>query len=185
MSLRSMAMMRAENEAAEQARRSRLTGPRAARDLGPAPAVEPDPALERARDQLIALIPTEAVALFILLIGATAEADVGVRIAMLALVAVLGPAWTLVTYWEAKGGRRGAGWPVFEMAIGTIAFLAWSTSVPASPFFDLDLPTWVGVVIVAVVSAGLVLAARARAVWMRPARPKDPREPEPAPAPAG
>jgi len=123
--------------------------------------------LERARDQLIALIPTEAVALFILLIGLTANEAVGWRLGVLAVVSLFAVAWTVLSYWEARGGRKGTTVPGFEIIVGLIAFVAWSTSVPASPFDDLDLPTFVGPVIVAVVSALLIFGARVRAVWAK------------------
>jgi hypothetical protein len=139
--------------------------------------------LAAARDQLIALIPSEAVALFILLLGLTADASLGVRVGAVVLVGVLSIAWTVLSYFEARGGRLGAGWPGFEIIVGTVAFLAWTTSVPASPFTDLDLPTWAGPAIVTVVSAVLVGVVRARAIWAKPASASSPRQgAEPAPA---
>jgi hypothetical protein len=168
-----MAVMRADAESRGRAVDVEMPAEPAERvpHRAPAPGGQArDPGSEqlgRARDQLIALIPAEAVALFILLIGLTAEEALGWRLGALVGVSVFAVAWTLLSYWEARGGRKGAPVPAFEIVVGLVAFLAWSTSVPASPFTDLDLPTFVGPVIVAVVSALLVLAARARAVWTK------------------
>lgn len=170
-----MAVMRAEAESG----RPVVDAQTASRGPGPARAPQRAPAagegergapaqqLESARDQLIALIPTEAVALFILLIGLAANEAVGWRLGVLGVVSVFAVAWTVLSYWEARGGRKGATVPGFEIMVGLIAFLAWSTSVPASPFDDLDLPTFVGPAIVAVVSALLIFLARVRSVWAK------------------
>lgn len=171
-----MAVMRAEAESgrpvvdaetarrgAEPARAPQRAPARGAGERGDAPAQQ----LESARDQLIALIPAEAVALFILLIGLTANEAVGWRLGALGVVSVFAVAWTVLSYWEARGGRKGALVPAFEILVGLIAFLAWSTSVPASPFDDLDLPTFVGPAIVAVVSTSLVFVARVRSLWAK------------------
>ena len=171
-----MAVMRAEAESgrpvvdaetarrrAEPARATQRAPARGAGERGDAPAQQ----LESARDQLIALIPAEAVALFILLIGLMANEAVGWRLGALGVVAVFAVAWTVLSYWEARGGRKGALVPAFEILVGLIAFLAWSTSVPASPFDDLDLPTFVGPAIVAVVSTSLVFVARVRSLWAK------------------
>jgi hypothetical protein len=172
MSLRSMAVMRAEAERGARVVDAETPGGPKAGEPQRAPMPGRGPGgqgsqLDRSRDQLIALIPAEAVALFILLIGLTEEEAVGWRLGVLLGVSLFAVGWTLLSYWEAKGGRQGAALPTFEIAVGLIAFLAWSTSVPASPFADLDLPTFVGPAIVAVVSALLVLGARARAVWTK------------------
>ena len=172
MSLRSIAVMRAEAERSGRVADEGTPGEPTAEGAqrAPAPGGVPDGQgnrLDRYRDQLIALIPAEAVALFILLIGLTAEEAVGWRLGALVGVSLFAVGWTLLSYWEAKGGRKGAPFPGFEVVVGLIAFLAWSTSVPASPFADLDLPTFVGPMIVAVVSALLVFAARVRAVWAK------------------
>jgi hypothetical protein len=182
MSLRSMAVMRAEAERVQSQSSDAERGVRRGgrRSAGAAAPQQPKE-LAKPLDQLIALIPSEAVALFILLIGLTAEEALGWRAAMLGLVALFALGWTVLSYWEAKGGRRGAGWPAFEMGVGVVAFLAWSTSVPASPFTDLDLPTWVGGAIVAITSAVLVFVSRTRAVWTKEAdAPAKPAEPAPA-----
>lgn len=158
MSLRSMAVMRAEDE--------------------------PDPPAGEQKklvDQLIALIPAEAVALYVAAIGAAAEADEWVRWLIFAVVLAFTPVWVTVSYWEKKGGRTGI--PVFEVAIGTVAFLAWTTTVPRGTFDDLGVPVWAGTIVVVVVSAALTLAIRVKAVWAKSKGPGPP--PEPAPGPAG
>ena len=178
-----MAVMRAEAESGRPVVDAETAGWSPARAPQRAPATggegergegergnAPTQQLERARDQLIALIPAEAVALFILLIGLTANEAVGWRLGVLAVVSLFAVAWTVLSYWEARGGRKGTTVPGFEIIVGLIAFVAWSTSVPASPFDDLDLPTFVGPAIVAVVSALLIFAARVRAVWAKQMR---------------
>src|ERR671910_2156470 len=120
MSLRSMAVMRAEAESgrpvvdaetarrgAEPARAPQRAPARGAGERGDAPPQQ----LESARDQLIALIPAEAVALFILLIGLTANEAVGWRLGALGVVSVFAVAWTVLSYWEARGGRQGGAGP--------------------------------------------------------------------------
>jgi hypothetical protein len=188
-----MAVMRADAEFAKEARRHDPARHKPGRrvkehaDEGGVTTSAPasaDAGLSDARDRLIALIPSEAVALFILLIGLASKASLGIRLGLVALVAVFAVAWTLLSYYEARGGRKGAGTPKFEMAVGTIAFLAWTTSVPASPFFDLDLPTWVGPAIVAIVSGALVWLVRAKAIWSKPAHPPGASAQGTAPAPA-
>lgn len=158
-----MAILRADTERAQPD----------ARDAGGAAPRTPE--LTKATDQLIALIPAEAIALFILLIGLLADEKLGWRLAALGVVVLFAIGWIFVSFWEARGGRVGAPTPAFEIGVGVVAFLAWSTSVPASPFTDLDLPTWAGPVLVAIVSGALVMAARARALWTAGAAAPQPR----------
>lgn len=158
MSLRSMAVMRAADE--------------------PSP---PAGEQKKLRDQLVALIPAEAIVLYVAAVGAAAEASEWVRWLIFAVVLVLTPAWVLVSYWELKGGRTGA--PVFELVIGIIAFVAWTTTVPQGTFDDLGWPVWAGTIVVAVVSSALALAVRLKAVWAKQSNGPGP-PPEPAPVPA-
>jgi hypothetical protein len=136
---------------------------------------------KKLRDQLIALVPTEAVALYVAAIGAAAEAPEWVRWLIFGVVLVFTPAWVVVSYWERKGGRTGI--PVFEVIIGTIAFVAWTTTVPRGTFDDLGIPVWAGTIVVVVVSAGLTIAVRLQAVWAKKAN-GGPPPPQPAPVPA-
>lgn len=158
MSLRSIAVMRAENE------------------LAP-PAGEQ----KKLRDQLIALVPTAAVGLYVAAIGAAAEAQEWVRWLIFGAVLAFTPAWVVANYWERKGGRTGI--PVFEVIVGTVAFVAWTTTVPRGTFDDLGVPVWAGTIVVAVASGGLTLAVRFQAVWARNTG-GGPPPPEPAPVPA-
>lgn len=116
-------------------------------------------------DQLIALIPTEAVGLYVAAIGAASEADEWVRWLIFVVVLVLVPAWVTVSYWEKKGGRSRPPW--FEVSIGTLAFIAWTTTVPLGTFDDLDIPVWAGTLVVVLASAILAGAIRAKAVWAK------------------
>jgi O-antigen/teichoic acid export membrane protein len=159
MSLRAMAVMRAEDE--------------------PAP---PAGEQKKLRDQLITLIPAEAVVLYVAAIGAAAEAQEWVRWLLFGMVLAFTPVWVVASYWERKGGRTGV--PVFEVVIGTVAFVAWTTTVPQGTFDDLGVPVWAGTIVVAVVSAALALAVRLKAVWAK--KPNGPPpSPEPTPVPAG
>jgi hypothetical protein len=123
-------------------------------------------------DQLTALVPTEAVALYVAAIGAAAAAEEWVRWVIFGLVLILTPAWVVVSYWEKKGGRTG--FPGFEVVVGTLAFVAWTTTVPRGTFDDLGISVWVGTIVVAVASAVLTLAARFNAVWARHPQPRSP-----------
>jgi apolipoprotein N-acyltransferase len=146
MSLRSMAVMRAQDE--------------------PDP---PDGAQKKLRDQLIALVPTEAIGLYVASIGAAAEADEAVRWGIFVVVLVLTPIWVTANYWEQKGHRTKLPW--FELVIGTIAFIAWTTTVPRGTLDDLGVPVWVGTIAVFVASAGLTLAVRLAAIWAKKPKP--------------
>jgi len=137
---------------------------------------------KKLREQLITLIPSEAVVLYVAAIGAAAEASEGVRWLIFFLVLIFTPVWVVASYWEKKGGRTGI--PLFEVVIGTVAFVAWTTTVPQGTFDDLGLAVWGGTIVVVVVSAALALAVRLKAVWAKkPNGPVPP--PEPAPAPTG
>ncbi len=142
MSLRSMAVMRASDEERP-----------------------PEGEQKRLLDQLITLIPAEAVGLYVAAIGAAAEADEWVRWLIFAVVLVLVPAWVAVSYWEKKGGRTSLPW--FELSVGTLAFVAWTTTVPLGTFDDLGVPVWAGTIVVVVASAVLTGAIRAKAVWAK------------------
>ena len=154
MSLRSMAVMRAQGE-----------------------ANPPDGDQKKLLDQLVALVPTEAVGLYLLGIGAAAEADEWVRWVWFGLVLVLTPVLVTVSYWEKKGGRSGIPW--FEVSVGVVAYLAWTTTVPRGTFDELGVPVWVGTLVVGLVSVILTIAVRAKAVWA-----KKQKNGGPSPAPA-
>jgi hypothetical protein len=142
MSLRSMAVMRASDEERP-----------------------PEGEQKKLRDQLITLVPAEAVGLYVAAIGAAAEADELMHWLIFAVVLVLTPVWVIANYWEKKGGRAGIPW--FEVGVGTLAFLAWTTTVPQGTFDELGVPVWAGTILVAVASAVLTVAIRLKAVWAK------------------
>lgn len=153
MSLRSMAVMRADAE-----------NRRAETGVDPAAAGEQ----KKLRDQLIALIPAEAISAFVALIGATAALDVGWRWAVLGLIVVLIPIWVFTNYANSlKDGDPKGKPPWFEIIVGLLAFLAWSTSVPAGPFDEIGLKTEYGAIIVLVAAAILTAAVNAKAAWRK------------------
>lgn len=129
----------------------------------------PEGEQKKLRDQLIALVPAEAVGLYVAAIGAAAEADEWVRWLLFGAVLVLTPTWVTVNYWEEKGGRTGLPW--FELVVGTLAFVAWTTTVPSGTFDDLGAPVWAGTIVVAVASAVLTGAIKAKAVWAKKPAP--------------
>jgi hypothetical protein len=153
MSLRSMAVMRAvaEDERAK---------------TGTDPAAEGEQ--KKIVDQLIALIPTEAVSGFVALIGATVALSIGWRWAVLAVVAVLTPVWVLISYRKAASEPAAdSKVPWFEMAVGLLAFLAWSTNVPGGPFDDIGLRTQYGAVITLLAAIVLTTAVNFKATWRK------------------
>lgn len=125
----------------------------------------PDGEQKKLRDQLIALVPAEAVGLYVAAIGAAAEANEGVRWAIFGVVLVLTPAWVALNYWEKKGDHNSLPW--FELIVGTLAFVAWTTTVPSGTFDALGAPVWAGTIVVGVASAVLTVAIRAKAVWAK------------------
>jgi hypothetical protein len=127
----------------------------------------PEGEQKKLRDQLIALVPAEAVGLYVAAIGAAAEAEETVRWLIFVGVLLLTPIWVAVNYWEKKGGRTKLPW--FELTIGTLAFAAWTTTVPLGTFDDLDIPVWAGTLVVVASSAVLTVAIRAKAVWAKKA----------------
>ena len=154
MSLRSIAVMRAEAEPA----------PAPASGTDPKPAT-PEDEQKKLLDQLIALVPTEAVAVYVAAIGAASSAPELVRWVCFLVVLVLTPVWVVVTYWEKKGGRTKI--PFLEVVVGTLAFIAWTTTVPRGTLEELGGSPWVGTLIVVLASGALALVVRAKAVWAK------------------
>lgn len=118
-------------------------------------------AQERIVGQLVAFIPAEPVTLFIALLAAVgAGADEWVRWTLLGVVAVLAPAWTEIHYLQKARSRKARKKvPVFEMAAGLVAFVAWSTSVPESPWTAIGGFTTRWGLVIALVTAGALLTA--------------------------
>ena len=131
--------------------------------LPPPPA--PTGGATKLADQLVALIPAEAIGLYVPAIGAAVSGSEPVRWACLIVVAVLTPVWVTVSYLEQAAGKARSSLPWLEMAVGLLAFLAWSTAVPGGPWDDLGLAPWVGTLIVAGTTAVLFLVIRLRAAW--------------------
>jgi hypothetical protein len=116
-------------------------------------------AQQRIVGQLVAFIPAEPVTLFIAVLAAVGpESDSWVRWTLLGVVAVLAPLWIEIHYLERARSRRARRKvPLFEMVAGVIAFTAWSTSVPGSPWSDIGNFTARWGLLVALVAAGALL----------------------------
>ena len=149
MSLRSMAVMRADAESAAAGGGGDRTKP-------PAP-------LDKFRDQLIALVPAEAVGVYVAAIGAAAEAPEWVRWVCFGVVLVLTVGWVTLNYWQRAGGRTRVPW--LEVIVGVVAFVAWTTTVPKGTLSDLGVDTWVGTLIVVFTSVVLTMVVQAKALW--------------------
>ena len=98
----------------------------------------PDPAGEQQRliTQLTNLVPAESLALFVALIAATANYSYDTKIAMFWVVLGLTPLYIWFNYVVAAKPDDAANIPLFEMLIGSAAFVIWSLSVPSAPFAD-------------------------------------------------
>jgi len=122
-------------------------------------------AQERIVGQLVAFIPAEPVTLFIALLAAVgAGAGEWVRWTLLGVVAVLAPAWVEIHYLQKARSRKARKKvPLFEMCAGLVAFLAWSASVPESPWTEIGgFTTRWGLVIALVVAGALLTASELR-----------------------
>ena len=118
-------------------------------------------AQERIVGQLVAFIPAEPVTLFIALLAAVgAGAESWLRWTLLVTVAVLTPVWVEIHYLQKARSRKARRKvPAFEMAAGLVAFVAWSTTLPDSPWVGIGgfTPRWV--LAIALVTAGALLTA--------------------------
>ena len=96
-------------------------------------------AQERIVGQLVAFIPAEPVTLFIAVLAAVGtESACWVRWTLLGVVAALAPLWVEIHYLQKARSRKARKKvPLFEMAAGLVAFVAWSTSVPDSPWTEI------------------------------------------------
>jgi fucose 4-O-acetylase-like acetyltransferase len=99
------------------------------------------------------------VALFIAVLAAIGvESSIWVRWTLLGVVAALAPLWVEIHYLQKARSRRARKRvPVFEMVAGVVAFAAWSTTVPNSPWNEVGnfTPRWG--LLVALVTAGALL----------------------------
>jgi hypothetical protein len=137
-------------------------------------------AQERLVSQLVAFIPAEPVTIFIALLAAVgAGADLWLRSVLLGAVAVLTPLWVEIHYLQkarTRKARRKV--PAFEMVAGLVAFLAWSTTLPDSPWGNIGgfTPRW-GLIVALVTAGGLLTASELREALSK----SKPRRAEPAP----
>jgi cation transport ATPase len=127
-------------------------------------------AQERIIGQLVAFIPAEPVALFIAVLAAVgAESSAWVRWTLLGVVVVLAPLWVEIHYLQKARSRRARKKvPLFEMAAGVVAFVAWSTSVPNSPWSEVGnfTPRW-GLLVALVTAGGLLTVSELREALLR------------------
>lgn len=151
MSLRSMSAMRADVEAAGEE--------------GGAAVPDPGVAKKALTDQLIALVPAEAIALYVVLIGLLAKEEEVWRWVSFGVVFIFTVGWILISYWEKGGARDRVPW--LEVIVGVVAYVTWTTTVPQGTLTDLGGSTVAGAVAVAIVSALLTGVVRAQAVWVK------------------
>ena len=118
-------------------------------------------AQERIVGQLVAFIPAESVTLFIALLAAVGtDAGEWVRWTLLGIVAVLAPIWVEIHYLQKARSRKARKKvPLFEMSAGLVAFLAWSASVPETPWTEIGGFTTRWGLVIALATAGALLTA--------------------------
>jgi hypothetical protein len=116
-------------------------------------------AQERIIGQLVAFIPAEPVTLFIAVLAAVGvDSAFWVRWIVLGVVVALAPLWVEIHYLQKARSRKARRKvPLFEMAAGVVAFLAWSTSVPYSPWEQIGGFTTRWGLLIALVTAGALL----------------------------
>jgi hypothetical protein len=143
-----------------------------------------DPTADEAQqgwlDTLRTLVPTDAVTAYVALIGATSALAVGWRIAALALIAVLTPGLVVLSYLDKadEAAKDQVRVPIFDATVGLLAFLAWSTTIPKSPWDQIDgFTPAIGLAITLFASILLGAAQAAHKVWLK-------RKMKPIPQPA-
>lgn len=132
-------------------------------------------AQERVIGQLVAFIPAEAVTLFIAVLGAaTGETRLWIRWLLFGFVAALIPVWVEIHYLKKARTRRARRKvPVFEIAAGLVAFTAWSTSVPSTPWAEVGhFTTRWGLLVALVTAGGLLTLSELREALARGRRPR-------------
>lgn len=143
-------------------------------DAGPAPPPPPPappstsrvPSVDDAKagfiGQLLAYIPGDALAAYVAITAFVLDSSSFWRLLAVLGLTVATPIWVVLSYRDATDDQTVlARWPVFEMLVGTIAFVAWSTSVPGSWWqADLDLSAQAGGGIAIASSIALGLAVR-------------------------
>jgi hypothetical protein len=156
-------IVRAETRTAELQRES------GAEVDAPAPPAPPSgaapPTAEHARagfiGQLLAYIPGDALAAYVALTAFILESSGFWRFLAVLGVTVATPVWVVIAYRDSTDDPAVlSSWPVFEMTVGTFAFVAWSTSVPGSWWqADLDLSAQAGggIAVATSIAVGLVV----------------------------
>jgi hypothetical protein len=145
-----------------------------------------DPTADEAQqgwlDKLRTLVPTDAVTAYVALIGATSALAVGWRIAALALIAVLAPVRVVLSYLSKAddAAQKEVRVPIFDATVGLLAFLAWSTTIPKSPWDQIDgFTPAIGLVITLFASILLGAAQEAHKLWLKRNMKPTPSEPAP------
>jgi hypothetical protein len=132
-------------------------------------------AQERIVGQLVAFIPAEPVTLFIAALGAVGGESGGwVRWTLFGVVAALSPVWVEIHYLKKARSRRARRrLPLFEMTAGLVAFVAWSTSVPETPWTEIGgFTTRWGLLVALLVAAALLTISELREALARGRRPR-------------
>lgn len=110
-------------------------------------------------DALLRWIPGESLALFVGLMGLFADWSTRTLVLVIAFPALLTPLWVVTHYRQiAKTTEAKRQWPYRQMIIGTLAFLAWTASVPKNAWthisgFNSQLGTGVAIGVAAVIAA--------------------------------
>ena len=82
------------------------------------------------------------------------------RWTLLGIVAVLAPIWVEIHYLQKARSRKARKKvPLFEMSAGLVAFLAWSASVPETPWTEIGGFTTRWGLVIALATAGALLTA--------------------------
>lgn len=112
--------------------------------------------------QLLAYIPGDALAAYVAITAFILDSSGYWRFLAVLGVTLATPVWVLLAYRDSTDDPAVLDrWPVFEMTIGTLAFVAWSTSVPGSWWqADLDLSAQAGGAIAVASSIALGLGVR-------------------------
>jgi hypothetical protein len=132
----------------------------------PAPPSGGVPAVEQAKagfiGQLLAYIPGDALAAYVAITAFILESSGFWRFLAVLGVTIATPLWVILAYRDSTDDPAVLHrWPVFEMSVGTVAFVAWSTSVPGSWWqADLDLSAQAGGAIAVATSIVLGLGIR-------------------------
>jgi hypothetical protein len=123
------------------------------------------PAAEEAKagfiGQLLAYIPADALAAYVAITAFIIDSSSFWRLLAMVGVAIATPIWVVIAYRDAADDPAVLDrWPVFQMIVGTIAFVAWSTSVPGSWWqadVDLSAQAGGGIAVATSIALGLVI----------------------------